>query len=172
MDITDCENSADWRRLESLYSEHADWLRAMLKRRLRVQSAEVEDIIQDIWLRLATRNSSAAIRYPKAFLAQTALNLFRNGRRNDMVRQNYRSAVIAHDVQQVCQKPEMSEQEASLELEQLILDIPETYRDVFVLSRFRQMTNARIAGHLGISIKTVEWRMGKALEFCMKRLLG
>lgn len=67
-------------------------------------------------------------------------------------------------------QPGLLEQEAVLELERIVLDLPEKIRDVFVLSRFRHMTNAEIATTLGISVKTVEWRMGKALAYCMSRL--
>jgi RNA polymerase sigma-70 factor (ECF subfamily) len=79
----------------------------------------------------------------------------------------HRRSVAANDAEPACQKPGLSEQGTALTLERLILSMPEIYRDVFTLSRFRHMTNAQIADHLGISIKTVEWRMGKALELCM-----
>lgn len=62
------------------------------------------------------------------------------------------------------------EQEATVELERIVLDLPEKMRDVFVLSRFRHMSNVEIAAALGISVKTVEWRMGKALALCMSSL--
>ncbi|VWX49762.1 sigma factor-like helix-turn-helix DNA-binding protein [Novosphingobium sp. 9U] len=48
--------------------------------------------------------------------------------------------------------------------------MPEPLRDVFVLSRFQRMTNRDIALHLGVSIKTVEARMSKALEHCLTKL--
>jgi len=54
------------------------------------------------------------------------------------------------------------------ELEQLlhaaIEQLPERCRLVFSLSRFEQMTYKEIATHLGISIKTVEHQISKALR--------
>lgn len=157
--------------LESLYRDHATWLRFMLERRLRAQPAEVDDIIQDTWLRAAT-GRTGEIAYPKAFLARIALNLFRDRKRRENVRQDYRSMVFANDTATPSMSPGLMEQEAAVELEKLIVDLPETYRDAFLLSRFRHMTNAEVADHLGISIKTVEWRIGKALEICVTRLRG
>lgn len=43
-------------------------------------------------------------------------------------------------------------------------DLPETYRDTFILSRFGEKTNAQIAEKLDISIKTVEYRISQALK--------
>jgi RNA polymerase sigma-70 factor (ECF subfamily) len=48
--------------------------------------------------------------------------------------------------------------------------MPPLYRDIFVLNRFGGMTYPEIARARGISVKTVEWRMSKALEHCASRL--
>lgn len=156
-----------FKQLDVLYRENAKWLYAILMRRLRAQPADIDDIVQEACLR-ASRQPAGAIKHPRAFLAQTALNLFRDARRREIVRAEHRSAVM-----QVSPAPDptaLADQEAHVELARLIAEMPEPYRDVFALSRFRHMTNADIATRLGISVKTVEWRMGKALAFCMSRL--
>lgn len=157
-----------WRGLEELYRTHADWLRRHLAR-LGARAGEADDIVQDTWLRAAGRGEE--IEHPKAFLSRTALNLLRDRSRREAVRERHRQ-VAANDIGIAARTPGFAEQEAEFELKQIILDLPEIYRDVFVLSRFRRMTNADIAAHFGISIKTVEWRLGKALELCMIRLRG
>lgn len=160
-------DSAGLKRLDYLYRSHADWLRALVMRRLRVQPADVEDIVQATWIRAAGRRGGD-IQHPRAFLFQTALNLFRDTRRREAVRQQHSRAITADQGGGIGHG--MSEQEATVELERIVLDLPDKLRDVFVLSRFRHMTDAEIAAKLGISIKTVEWRMGKALAYCMSKL--
>ncbi|MGJ3648205.1 RNA polymerase sigma factor [Sphingomonas sp. GlSt437] len=154
--------------IDDLFRRHVGWLRGFLARRLRAQPADIDDIVQDTYLR-AARQPATVIVHPRAFLSQTATNVFRDGKRREAVRARHReSAIQAADNDGPA--PGLAEQEALLELERLILAMPEIYRDVFALSRFRHMSNAEIAARLGISVKTVEWRMGKALAFCTSRL--
>lgn len=63
-----------------------------------------------------------------------------------------------------------SSSENALLLQQIILGLPEPLRDVFVMSRVGGLSNAQIAERLGISPKTVEWRMTKALAHCAAQL--
>ena len=160
-----CGECSSRRAIETLYRDHAGWLRAIVTRRFRAQPADVDDIVQDTWIRAADRKTDE-IQNPKAFLSNTALNLFRDRKRREAVRDNHRRTIAANDAAPAHQAAGLLEQETTLALEQLVLAMPEIHRDVFMLSRFRNMTNAQIADHLGISIKTVEWRMGKALELC------
>ena len=162
------DESWRWSSVELLYREHADWLRQLLTRRLPAQPTEVDDLVQETWLR-AARPGGGDIIHPKAFLSQTALNLFRDRQRREKVRDAHGRAVRAAPAAGFASGG-LSEQEATLELERIVLDLPEKLRDVFVLSRFRHMSNREIADHLGIAIKTVEWRMGKALELCMRKV--
>jgi RNA polymerase sigma factor (sigma-70 family) len=153
--------------IDELYRVHGDWLRAFLQRRLRMQLGDAEDIVQDTYARAA--GATMSLSHPRAFLTQIALNLFRDRHRRQTVRRDHARSVVAARANEAPPFG-LSEQEAALQLERLVVEMPKPYRDVFALSRFRHMTNRDIATHLGLSIKTVEWRMGKALEFCMSRL--
>ena len=154
--------------LDGIYRDHGEWLRAIVRRRLRVQPAEADDIVQETYLRLA-RSPTEGVERPRALLSRIALNLFRDKRRREVVRSAYRAS--ASLVPPAKSTPgAMSEQEAALAIEHIVVTMPEKWCDVFVLSRFRHMQNHQIALHLGVSIKTVEWRMSKALEHCLRAL--
>ncbi len=51
-----------------------------------------------------------------------------------------------------------------------IANLPETYRETFVLSRYGERTNVQIAEKLGVSVKTVEYRISQALKILRHRL--
>jgi len=156
--------------LGAWFERDAEWLERLLSRSLRLPSAEAEDIAQDTWLRIA-RMSPGEVSHPRALLSRIALNLFRDRRRREKVRREKFHLLTANDV--APRGPDrLHEQEAERLLEQIIVDLPQPLRDVFLLSRFRRMTNHDIAVHLGISVKTVEWRICKAMEHCMTKLRG
>ncbi|WBO24307.1 RNA polymerase sigma factor [Sphingomonas abietis] len=155
--------------IDGLYASHAGWLRGVLRHRLRLQNAEAEDIVQDTYLRLMDV-PARAIQHPKALLSRIALNLFRDQRRRDAVRAKHRAGA-SHDAP-IDPSRSLSEQETRVELERLVLGIPELYREAFVLSRFGRKSHKDIAALLGISVKTVEWRISKAVEHCTARLQG
>lgn len=149
-------------RLDRLYRRYSAWLEARLRRRY---GADAEDIVQDAWLKIAPLEATLDIRHPKAFLLTFATNLARS-RARQTVR---RSELLALNLP-VAPAGLAGGQTEAVELEDLILGLPQPLRDVFVLSRFVGLTNLQISERLGISPKTVEGRMTKALAHCAAQL--
>jgi len=56
------------------------------------------------------------------------------------------------------------------QMQKAIAELPDSYREVFDRSRFTSKTNNEIALELGISIKTVEYRITQSLKILRKRL--
>lgn len=146
-------------RLGSLYRRHARWLAERLSR--RIGAADAADIVQETYLRITPADADA-IRHPKAFLLSVAMNLVRDKARRDQ-RRSAAQGEAAREQGHVYQPDPIL-------LKQLVQSMPELYRDVFVLSRFGGMTYNQIAILHGVSVKTVEWRMSRALEHCTQRL--
>lgn len=154
--------------LEELYRRHAAWLTRILTWRLRSTAIEVDDIVQETWIRAARYAPSDAERHPRGLLLKIAVNLARDQMRRNVVRGGLsgpepgdeESALVAV----------APGQHAVLEMKQAILALPPIYRDVFVLNRFTGLTYEEIASHVGISVKTVEWRMSRAIAMCAARL--
>ena len=55
-------------------------------------------------------------------------------------------------------------------IEDAIGELPEKCREIFILSRYENLKYQQIAGKLGISVKTVETQMSKALQHMRLRL--
>lgn len=149
--------------LDTLYRSHAPWLRDRLSQRYGPDLAD--DLVQEAYLRLPPE----PIRFPKAFLLRAAINLaldhFRSlGRAG---RRDRQAARVAHgDLAPGHEASQPAEQEDRLLLAEIVLKLPPLYQDVFMLSRGANLTYEAIARRLNIPIKTVEWRMSKALAMC------
>ena len=157
--------------LDLLYRRHAKWLGAVIRSRFRHLASDADDLVQETYLRIARYDSVEAGRNPKALLHRIAVNLARDHMRRNVVRGGLAVQLgvdeHSHRDRALSVAPE---QEATIRLKQLVLALPATYRDVFVLSRFSGMNNADIARHFAISIKTVEWRLSRALALCAEHM--
>lgn len=153
--------------ISCIFHRHSGWLRRRLCRLYGADRAE--ELTQEAFLR-ATHyaGSSASIEKPQALLLRIARNAAVDG-----YRRSPRGSAVALD--EVMGHPPLvwsAEQEQLVLLKQVVLSMPPPLRDVFVLNRFAGMTYAEIARRLGISQKTVEWRMSKALAHCTRALGG
>ncbi|MBW8304163.1 MAG: RNA polymerase sigma factor [Brevundimonas sp.] len=150
--------------LSELHKRYSVWFRARLTRRYGAQ--EAEDLIQETWLRLAPYQGVREITHPQALLLRIASNLAA-----DRTARRFHRSRHAREVGQLEGWGfEMPAQADEVLAKQLVLGLPVPLRDVFVLSRFGGLTNTQIGEQLGISPKTVEWRMTKALAHCAAQL--
>lgn len=65
---------------------------------------------------------------------------------------------------------QMVEDEMRIAVERAVEALPDRCREVFELSRTKGMKYIEIASFLGISVKTVEAQMGKALRILREEL--
>ena len=123
------------------------------------------DLAQDVFVELWDRRLRLAVEgSPKAYLRRAVVNKCLN-----RLKRERRMDVTAPD-----ELPERSTAPAAPELlatealqgviDRTIAALPERCRVVFCLSRFEQKNHREIAAELGISIKTVEAQMTKALR--------
>lgn len=134
---------------------------------------EAEEAVQQVFFRLWERNENLNINGPlAAYLYRAVHNQCLNQLRHLKVRS-------AHHLQVVYQHKNREshpvDQAVKGELEQKIRsalqELPEQCRTVFQLSRFEELKYRDIAERLGISVKTVENQMGKALKILRARLV-
>lgn len=147
-----------------MHDRYAHWLKARLSR--RYGEVDAEDIAQETWLRFGPSGAVKSVRHPKAFLLKIATNLAADRLGRHMRRSQLSAEISQIDGWSVTLPAQTDEVLAK----QLVLSLPQPLRDVFVLSRIGGLSNVQIGERLGISPKTVEWRMTKALAHCAAQL--
>lgn len=171
-DATDPLGETPASQIDDLYRQHGSWLRSALRRRFGGSVTEIaDDLVQETYLRLMPVQLTKAIERPRALLMRIASNLARDHFRRVKVFSRVLEVETARS-QPRTTAHQSAEPFAALELSDVILSLPEPLRDVFVLSRFAGLTYDEIADHLALPVKTVEWRMSKALALCSEQLKG
>ncbi|MGH6753144.1 MAG: RNA polymerase sigma factor [Phenylobacterium sp.] len=143
--------------LDAVHRSHGNWLLRLLRRRFGSQ--EAEDIAQDVYARAAATRSQ--VHNPRGFLTTLATRVVRDRFRREAVRPK-----LVGEGQATADAATASEAAEALLQKQIVLALPPQLREVFLLRSFTPLTNAEIAERCGVSVKTVEERMTKALAIC------
>lgn len=147
----------------------ADLLRFLTR---RVRHPEAEDILQNTWLNLREQASDPELwREPRAVLFTTAANLASDDYRREVSAQRlFSPEAVPTDTP--CPRPDPEARANTLEhLERLaaaLERLPSTCRDAFLLNRLEKLTHAQIAARLGVSAKTVQRYIERALAHCFQ----
>ena len=142
-------------------------------------AADAEDLVQDIYLKLATLKLSTTVHNPMALLYQIGSNLML-----DRLRQQKRG--MARDTawretrhinpagEEVADMPSaddaVSSRQRLLAAAAAIEELPPRMRRAFCLHRLEGLSQAATAKAMGISTKAVEKHVSAALKILVKRL--
>ncbi len=152
--------------LETLYRSHRDGLLRFVRRRVRGERAH--DVVQQIFCKLARLSEveQRGIAAPAAYLRRAADNQLR-----DQARQTERHSAHLH----LCADDVVlrsADQVAALEardrlrrLEDALFRLKPRTREIFLAHRIDGFSYAEIAARTGLSIKTVEMHMTRAIAF-------
>ena len=130
-----------------------------------------EEVVQDVLLELWRRRESLTFETSiRAYLFQSARNRGLNYLRRERVEARGESTVAAGLPTPEPADSEAREGELNIAIQSAIAGLPDRCREVFELSRIRGLKYNEIAAELGISVKTVEAQMGKALRVMREKL--
>jgi RNA polymerase sigma factor (sigma-70 family) len=154
------------------FREHRPALLRFLRRRLG-NEADADEVAQEAYLRLLRYSGQPDPGVQKALLYRIAINLagmrarqaasHHSAAHQSLDELPLESAAAAHDQQLI-------DQERLNLLMSAIQSLPDKCRQVFVLSRFHDLSYAEIALRCGISVKMVEKHISKALAVCRLRV--
>ena len=148
--------------LDLLYRHHFTWLVRAVRHRFGRDQAE--DLVQETYAHVAA-SQGVEIRNPKAFLLQVATRVAIDQQRRQSTRRDVSGSPAPG--KEITDRAAQAEQ---LLLKQIVLSLPRSLRDTFLMSRIGGLTYDEIAEQQGVSVKTVEWRMTKALKHCARAL--
>lgn len=171
--ITSTENSSVLN--ESSYEElFRKWYTPLCKMIFRILKDKglTEDTVQEIFIKLWEKRNDLKVETSlKSYLYRAAINtafniLEKNKRYPKLSLEDMTSEVAISSVE-----GEIHAQELERKINETLMILPEACREIFILSRHEGLSYKEIAETLGISIKTVENQMGKALRVFREKLI-
>lgn len=131
---------------------------------------EAEDLVQQTFVKLWEQRAAFDVQWSvKAYLYKMVHNRCLNRIRDARTREKYK-VYNAEKLEQVHEHQPGAASELSERIQQALTKLPPECRRIFELSRFDELKYREIADQLGISIKTVETQMGKALRLMRTEL--
>lgn len=154
--------------VSAAFVEHESFLKRFLARFLS-RPQDIEDVVQDTYLKARCAEESQVISSPKAFLFRIA----RNEALKELRKKSRRITDYIDDLDSV----EMMNSEASAEEEviakqrlgtfcQSVLEMTPRCRRVFLMCKVYGLSYKEIAAQLGISVSGVEKHVARGLAIC------
>lgn len=154
----------DSARLTRVAQEHLDFVWRCL-RRFGVPAADADDAAQQVFLVAADKLADVPVERERAFLFATAARIAANARRSIRRRQSAYDSLSQAPEEPSASQDELSDQlRARALLDQVMADMPDDLREVFVLFEIEEISIQDIATTLEIPIGTVGSRLRRARQ--------
>lgn len=159
------ETITDTGTLELYFHEYFEVLHRYAYTLLK-DSDEAKDVVQIIFMQLWEKRETISIRQSvRAYLYTATHNHCLNRIKSQQTRQrHYNHFAVGETHATQDNEEQLYLRELKKEVLSAMDTLPDKCREVFFKSRFEEKTYPEIAAELGISIKTVEAQMGKALR--------
>jgi RNA polymerase sigma-70 factor (ECF subfamily) len=142
------------------------WLVRWFARRVREQ-ADVEDMVQDVFARIAARDSTEPVEHLGGYVLKTAWTVMADRARR---RASHMAALHVplnaelHGDEEIDPERVLTGKEDLRAATAALLSLPERTRTVFILCRLEGCRHKEIARRLGISVSAVEKHMVRAIQ--------
>ena len=157
---------------EQVFKNHFKRLHAYAFTILR-DEIQAEEMVQQVFFKLWERNENLSLTGSiSSYLYRAVHNESLNYIKHQKVRSNHQLNV-AYSMKNEVEHPAKKIMAGELEkkIHTALNELPEQCRTIFQMSRFDEMKYREIADKLGISIKTVESQMSKALRLLRVKLV-
>lgn len=134
--------------------------------------AMAEEIVQNVFFKIWKNKDTLEINQSiTSYLYRAVYNDSLNHLKHVKVKSAYQSyaAYTMENTENATERIKMRDLEQKLD--EALRELPEQCRTIFQMSRFEELKYLQIADKLGISVKTVENQMGKALRLLRLKLV-
>jgi RNA polymerase sigma factor (sigma-70 family) len=162
--------------IESLSARFRGPLRRFFEKR-NIPRSDVEDLIQDVFLRLAAREGVESMERLEAYLFTTASNLLTDRHRRLTSRAaeahvSYEESLHGGSLDTGSPERALLATQIVAKLVEALFEMPERTRIVFTLYHLEDLPHKEIAQRLGIAVSTIEKHMGRANAYLASRMEG
>ena len=156
----------------ALYRDHRGWLLAWLQRSTACRQ-RAEDLSQDTFVRLLSRDRLDTPREPRAFLATVAKGLLFDHFRRAALEQAYLSELaLLPEAEQPSPEQQLLILEDLKAIDRLLGKLSSKARSAFLHYRLDGMGQAEIAERLGVSVSRVRQYLAQGMRQCYVALYG
>jgi len=136
-----------------------------------VSDADAEEVVQEMMLYVWENRKNLVIEKSlKSYLFVAVKNRCYNVIRDRKLREQIHNSLYESLKDQKEDPDYYMINELAVNIDKAIRELPDSYRETFRMSRFGEMTNSAIAKQLGVSIKTVEYRITQSLKILLVKL--
>jgi RNA polymerase sigma factor (sigma-70 family) len=137
-------------------------LRRYLRRKGLRSSADIDDIAQEVFLRLLRYDRSELVQSPQSYLYKVAVNVSAEWASQSSRRMPHNSEWLAELIDNLCPESEIERQGNEAELHQAIERLPARCREILRMQYDEALTHAVIAQRLSISVRVVRREVERA----------
>lgn len=139
--------------------------------RMLVSTAESEDLVQDFFVRILENRKNIRIETSvKSYFIRSVHNRCLDYNAHKKLILNYEQHQLSRMTESDYHDYPLLDNELAQKLDLAIQNLPDGLRYTFLLNRFDGLKYQQIALKENISVKTVEYRISKALDFLRKEL--
>lgn len=158
--------NGDERAFESLFRAYYGRL-VVFARKYIVDRDLAESLVQAVFVKLWEKRTVLNIEKPSAYLMVAVRNHCLNELKQQKIMVSVDSG--AGQLSNVAEE-ELPSEELIDKVHDVISEMPPQRKKIFYMNRFEGMKYKDIAKNMGLSVKTVEAQMGKALRFLREKL--
>ncbi len=139
--------------------------------RILKSNSEAEDLVQDFFVRVLENRENISIETSvKSYFIRSVHNRCLDNLAHQKVKINHVQFQLKMMSEEYLQEYPLLDSELAHQIELAIQNLPEVIRETFMLSRTDGLSYQQIADQENVSVKTIEYRISKALTILRKDL--